>query len=440
VDEIVFDDLPLERLEAELTELSAHLAAGECRFLSMLAAYDRREGWREWGCRSCAYWLSWKCGIDVRTAHEKLRVAHALEAFPTIRAAFSAGRLSYSKARALTRIAGPDTEHDLVEMALRATAAHMESIARGYARAERSAERSSTSVDATDPACRRRVDMRDHDDPTLATLIASLTHEEMDTVTRALHAAGDGNSRADALVKMAESFLAHGHGCRRGSDRTLAMITVDENVLDGDDTGTARFVDGPAILPETARRLCCDASFVWLLRGEHGEPVNVSSRHSMPRSLRRMVRARDRGRCRFPGCAETRYTEIHHVQHRAHGGGHTAANLVTLCWFHHRLVHEGGWSLTADSLTGGYVATSPDGLAAHDRVPERSGDHAELRLANEHAGHTMDAGTVVPRWGGESLDLGWAVTSLYYSNHREQWARHLAQASALRAKAHPGLT
>jgi hypothetical protein len=137
--DVSLDEVPLERLEAELTELAGHLAAGECRWLMPLAAYDRREGWREWGCRSCAYWLSWRCGVDLRTAQEKLRVAHALEIFPKIRAAFAGGRVSYSKARALTRMAGPDTEADLVEMAMHATAAHMVSIARGYRRVERSA-------------------------------------------------------------------------------------------------------------------------------------------------------------------------------------------------------------------------------------------------------------------------------------------------------------
>jgi hypothetical protein len=135
------DTMPLEQLEAELTESAGQLAAAECRFLLAIAAYGRREGWREWGCRTCSFWLSWRCGIDLRTAQERLRVAHALALFPRVREEFAAGRLSYSKVRALTRMAGRDTEAELVEMARRATAAHMESIARGYRRVERSAER-----------------------------------------------------------------------------------------------------------------------------------------------------------------------------------------------------------------------------------------------------------------------------------------------------------
>jgi len=435
---VTLDEMPLERLEAEITELAGDLAAGECRWLMFIAAYDRREGWRQWGCRSCSFWLSWRCGVDERTAREKLRVAHALELFPKVREAFAAGRLSYSKARALTRIAGPDTEAELVEMALHATAAHIESIARGYRRVER-AEGGSGADDSEagcDPARRRRVDVRDHDDPGLETLIASLTHEEMDLVNRALDAAGDGRSRADGLVLMAESFLANGHACRKGSDRTLAMITVENKVLDGDDTGAARIVGGAALAPETARRMCCDASFTWLLQGANGEPVNISSKHgSIPRALRRLARARDHGRCRFPGCHEGRYTEIHHLVHRAHGGEHRLANLATLCWFHHRLVHEGGWSLQLDQVTGASVATNPAGLPLRAAALTLEGDPESLHLDNAADGHTIDASTSVSKWGGEGLDLGWAVTSLWYANHPEELARFAAQARDVCARA-----
>jgi hypothetical protein len=435
VDDCTLDDLPLERLETELTGLAGHLAAGECRFLVLLAAYDRREGWREWGCRSCAHWLSWRCGLDIRTAQEKLRVAHALELFPKIRAAFATGRISYSKARALTRIAGPTTEAELVVMAQHATAAHMEAITRGYRRAERSAERNITEAGdpAEDRAHGRRVDLRDHDDPDLATMAATLTHEELELVVRALDSAGDEVSRADALVLMAESFLAAGHACRRGSDRTLVMLNVDETVLRGDDSGTARIVGGPAIAPETARRLCCDASITWLLQGADGEPVNISARQgSISRALRRLVSVRDQGRCRFPGCAEHRYTEIHHLRHRQHGGTNSAANLATLCWFHHRVVHEGGWSLRHD--VGGFVATNPAGLQVHGGAPAPQGTLGALERGNTQTECRIDSTTIIPKWGGEGLDLGWAVTSLYYANHPERRRALAERASAVRAQ------
>lgn len=102
--------LALPDLEARLTELAGHLNAATHRFLVLLAEFDRREGWADGAMRSCAHWLGWKCGSDLGAAREKVRVARALEALPAISAAMGRGELSYSKVRALTRVATQDTE------------------------------------------------------------------------------------------------------------------------------------------------------------------------------------------------------------------------------------------------------------------------------------------------------------------------------------------
>ena len=154
---------------------AGHLAAAECRWLLFVAEFDRREGWMAWGCRGCTQWLSWRCGIDARTARDKLRVAHGLALFPRVREAFSTGRLSYTKARALIRVASPDTEEELVGMALHATGAHVESISRGYLRVARAEDR----ANGIDPARGGRVDfVGDDEDPNLGLVIARLTVEE----------------------------------------------------------------------------------------------------------------------------------------------------------------------------------------------------------------------------------------------------------------------
>src|SRR6184192_3099875 len=98
--------MPLPDLESELLGLAGHIAAAECRFLQLLAEFDHRNGWAGDGIRSCAHWLSWRAGMSLRTAVEHLRVAHALQELPQICTAFAAGRVSYSKVRAITRIAG----------------------------------------------------------------------------------------------------------------------------------------------------------------------------------------------------------------------------------------------------------------------------------------------------------------------------------------------
>ena len=100
--------VPTERLEAELMSLAGHLAAAECQFLLRVAEFDRREGWADWECLSTAHWLNWRCGVGMTAAREQVRVARRLAELPVVRAEFAAGRLSYSKVRAITRVATPE--------------------------------------------------------------------------------------------------------------------------------------------------------------------------------------------------------------------------------------------------------------------------------------------------------------------------------------------
>lgn len=99
-----FAEMSTHDLETELLGLAGHIAAAQCRFLQLLAAYDSRAGWAGPGLRSCAHWLSWRIGMSLRTATEHVRVAHALTDLPLITEAFAAGRISYSKVRAITRV------------------------------------------------------------------------------------------------------------------------------------------------------------------------------------------------------------------------------------------------------------------------------------------------------------------------------------------------
>src|SRR5919198_2685740 len=123
---------PLELLEREISELAAHIHAATCRWLELIAEFDRREGWAEWGCRSCAHWLSWQCALASSAAREHVRVAGRLCELPLIRAAFSRGELSYSQVRALSRVATAELEPALLELARHSTAAQLERTLRAY--------------------------------------------------------------------------------------------------------------------------------------------------------------------------------------------------------------------------------------------------------------------------------------------------------------------
>jgi hypothetical protein len=137
--------MPVEHLEARICELAGHLTAATCQFLLLIADFDARAGWASWEMPSCAAWLSWKCQLAPGTAREHVRVARALPSLPVIRAEFAAGRLSYAKVRALTRIADPDTEADLAAMATPMTAGQLERFARAHRRVTRAENAQVTS-------------------------------------------------------------------------------------------------------------------------------------------------------------------------------------------------------------------------------------------------------------------------------------------------------
>src|SRR5215475_8495724 len=148
--------VPLERVEAQICELAGHLAAATCRFLVLLADFDARRGWAGWEMSSCAAWLSWKCQMSSGTAREHVRVARALRELPVIRARFAAGRLSYAKVRALTRIATPATEAGLAGLAGPMTANQLERFARAH--------RQVTQASDADARVRRRLVWRFEED------------------------------------------------------------------------------------------------------------------------------------------------------------------------------------------------------------------------------------------------------------------------------------
>ena len=135
-----FSTMDDDALAAAVSTLAAHIHAATWRLLALIAELDRREVWAAQGALSCAHWLSWACGIDTHTAREKVRVARALTGLPLLSEALAKGELGYSKVRALTRIATPENEVDLLNIGLHGTAQHVEKFVRLHRRAKRAEE------------------------------------------------------------------------------------------------------------------------------------------------------------------------------------------------------------------------------------------------------------------------------------------------------------
>jgi hypothetical protein len=352
-------------LEREITTLASQIHAATCRWLELVAEYDAREGWAQWGCRSCAHWVAWQCGIAPGPAREHVRVARRLTELPLIRAAFAEGELSYSKVRALTRVENVEREQDLLDLARHTSASQLERLLRAY-----------RGVVAAERAAHGRPERWltfDHADDGSLLLRGRLPAEEGALVMAALRAAEEaadvpagtpdessggpddvpagtprvsrGEARAEALMMVADSFLAGGSG-RTGGDRYQVVVHADAATLAGEEPGgRCELDDGPPLAVETARRLACDASFVRLLERD-GQPLRIGRKtRTIPPALRRALNARDRG-CRFPGCGSRRFLDAHHIEHWANGGTTDLDNLLYLCGHHHRLLHEGGYRIT----------------------------------------------------------------------------------------------
>ena len=229
-------------------------------------------------------------------------------------------------------------------------------------------------------------------------------------------APGWSTRRADALVVLVESFLQHGAEVLSGGDRQQIVVHVDECTLRHGDAGRCELDDGPALPVETGRRLSCDASIITITEDERGEPLDVGRKtRSIPPALRRALASRDKG-CVFPGCNHKRYVDGHHIQHWAEGGETKLSNLVTLCRFHHRAVHEGGLKVERCD-DGAWRFINKHGESMFACAPGHTqplGDWTRLPAEHAERGIVITANTGATRWQGERMDYSVAIDSLLY--------------------------
>jgi len=430
--------LDLNRLGEEITELAAHIHAATFQLLELIRIFDEEKGWGGDGVNSCAHWLNWKCGMNTGAAREKVRVSHALPNLPKISAAFRQGRISYSKVRAMTRVATRANEDYLLMIARHGTAAHVERLVRAYRGAERI---KAMEVENIRHAQRELSWFTDCDG--MWVFKGRFTAEQGALISKALEAAMDemfhevsdepvdvsaetppgvdgctpvphpvAVRRADALERVAETWLA-GDGDRSGGDRYLLHVHTDPETLKAQGQGADSELEGHGrVSAETSRRMACDASVVHWHETQDGETLNIGRKsRSIPPATRRVLQRRDGG-CRFPGCTCRRFVDAHHVQHWADGGETNLDNLVLLCRRHHRLVHEGGFGVQADG-GGGFSFSYPDGRAMNPGLDGRFRGNANVLVGtNRRNGVDINSQTLPPNWTGERMDLNMAVCGL----------------------------
>ena len=447
-------DNPQELID-EIADLSAHLDAATHRLLELIRRFDQAGIWADQGALSCAHWLTWRLGWDPGTAREHVRVAGALGRLPLVDAALRSGALSYAKVRAVTRVANAENEQKLLDMALLATGAQLERLCRGY----RSVVEREGQVITPERSVSRRLLASG-----MVKLELVLEPDEADLILRAVdrarevHAEEKGAapttaeapeaptptaapeptpvsaptrthlplpvdspagvsaetrwpSRADGAVTLAEWFLAGHPVTGNGGERFQVMVHLDQEVLGADGSWSATLEDGSRVSAETLRRVSCDCGLVAV--GHDGEALNIGRRtRSIPPAIRRALMLRDRG-CAFPGCSHTRFVHAHHIEHWLHGGKTSVDNLVSLCTFHHHMVHEGGWKIIVES-DGLLSFESPVGWVM---VPQPLRERVEEAVAWLHgwaARHKLELSPEVnePRWEGERPNYSDAVETL----------------------------
>jgi hypothetical protein len=411
----------LELLKAEIVELSSQLTAASARLTRLIGEFEAAEGWGEWGMRSTAHWLSWHCGMALGAAREQVRVARALPSLPVIAADYAAGRLSYSKVRALTRFATPQSDAYLASIGRHSTGAQIEKLARA-------ARRARTGQEARDQAAAAYLRIHVEDDGTvvgsfrLAPADGAVFMQAIEAGAGRLpdyRSEGDATEnakrpqrvsergRAAVLAAMSGQFLDAliNEATPSQAERfQLVIHSTAEQLARPDDAVDMGDADDAAVLPNdarlhssTLRRLTCDCPSFSITEAEEGTALHVGRRsRRIGGRLRRAVEVRDRGRCRAPGCSN-KATEIHHVRHWANGGSTCLRNLISLCDGHHWVVHEGGFTIVPRSA-GRWALLGPTGVVVE---PEPPAVEAKEPMRDDPS---VSADASTGRWDGSRMD------------------------------------
>jgi hypothetical protein len=453
-----------DALTVRARELAGEISAAEANLAAVLAEIERREIHSQWECRNIERFAGWHLQQSPSRARGLADVGRAMAELPVLAEAVADGTLGFDKARSIARVAAPDTESALVELALHATTAQTQRICGKWRKTE---ARDSPDPDGQPADGHPTVMVIKGDDGITLTIrfdhvrgelvLASIEAEaravraeradaaaldpanvnDPDGVPacdedRAVEKLTQAEWRALGLLRLAERSAAEQpEGLQRSGFDTTVVVHVGIDTLYGPDLPDAADrsarperdemcelePSGVRLRRDIARWLACDAGLLTVIEDRDGNPLHIGRRHSIiPVALRRAVMARYRT-CAWPGCVATA-VQLHHVQHRSDHGHDDVENLVPECLEHHVVIH----------LEGIWITRDPDGTLHHWRR-----DGAEI-VANPAAGHTpvsdalaapakltnrrLDLGadpdetSRQPRWHGDPLHLGDCIEAI----------------------------
>ncbi|MEE8375203.1 MAG: DUF222 domain-containing protein [Acidimicrobiia bacterium] len=335
----------------QIDEAFAHFhglaSAGLAHVCELIVEVDARQSWMTDGARSLTDWVASRLRLRPSTARQLVSVARRLSDLPVLARRFASGDLSLDQTDAISRMATADTEAGLIEEALGLSNALL----------DRKARRANppTAVDEAEAHRVRALWIQRTLDGASGKLTAHLPHLDLEIVETAIRDRADkiGPDPQTGLFDAYSQRMADGlvQVCATTGDQTTTsppqiVVHADLDALTTFDSGVTELGSGALIPNETARRLSCDCVVESVVTD--GSVVIGVGRNSrtVPGWLRRLVHHRDGGSCRFAGCGNKGWLQVHHIRHWSQGGKTDLDNLILICGFHHRFVHEHDWHIT----------------------------------------------------------------------------------------------
>ncbi len=348
-------------IRQRLNVLSQNITSHHADLLELLVRFDDVKGWDASGSKHCVAWMNLELGIGSKLGWEYLKVGRQLRALPTTTALFRAGKLSWSKVRAIARVADEESEKLLCHAALDASVSDVYRLCREYQwQQDNDSDKNDNERAAQQWKSRSLIWKLANNGNTCIQLtlppeIAQAFLSSVEHSLNLLNESAEHNKtqrselsisarRADAAVLMAEASLQADTRNIAAADRYQVIVSVESGDLTAPMKKLPTVKHAGPIARETARRIACDCSITNNVLN-NGEPVSIGRKSRLwPAAMSRAIKNRDK-HCQFNGCTQTRNLQIHHIKHWADGGTTSIDNGVCLCQACHTKVHEGGYKI-----------------------------------------------------------------------------------------------
>jgi hypothetical protein len=377
-------------LMAEAERLGTVIAASLGSLLGIVGELDKREAWRNEGATSPGSWLAQRCGVSEATGRTWAHVAERLDDLPHLSQGLRVGALTFDKVCAVVDLATPETDASVLRQAEECSVRQLKDLVRAgreITDAQDAAEYEGRYVRLNDARCSLSARLPIQMYSVVRAVITDgakaipsdgeipYDQRQCDALFNLCRTAGGRGRTSSGSVPRTPPGRSGGRGgdavdadSRRdggdpvgefthstvGGSGTLSpqgffvVAHTDLSLLRGG-TGTAEIEHLGLLSPEAIRRISCDARLSLALDDAFGHTMFEGRARRFPTGAqRREAQRRDR-RCRFPGCENSKFTDVHHIVHWADQGSTDLENLATLCSHHHHRVHEKAWQVKGNA-------------------------------------------------------------------------------------------